>query len=370
MNKDFRSVTAVLAVLFVVTLLLVSCSGGGGSSGPPKPVFRIVMKDITTAGVALPPAGKLLSAPASTTGETGSVVDSMLAQVSKFELKKGDGTWVTVYSGSDYLEFIGASGNAASGSILGTMPAPGSYAGYRLTTLNLKIKLQLVQGGTRFYTTTQSVTQHSGNFWNFSQTAADYGYVTFTFDTPSVFESDFPSPLTVTDLDTTLYYVEKRAGTITCEGSIANTDITGCTPDLISEGILPAEPKTMMQFDVTATSATELIQTRSNTITAYFGAQDNFLGATGYRHGNWYFCGGIMTSGSALYSSSTQTGSLDLTFMDGDGLAHGTYNLTTNFDCGPGTYSSLALSAAGTGTTVYTTNYTLHTTGAAACSAI
>ncbi len=358
-------------MLSSLTVLLASCGGGGGTATPAGPSLSIVAQDLTASTGAGASGFKMFNAISNITGDPGSRLDSLMVQVDSFDLLKDDGTtWVSVYSGGDFLETIGAAGQTTANTLVGTLPPAGNYIAYRFTVSSLKMNLVLVTGGTTtWYTTTQSLT--SGETWSFSNNAADYGVVTYTPPAAFVHTTYFPQALAVTGSDSVvLYYLMERNGIVECDGTTPNSDITYCTTDQTVDMVLPAKPATMMRTIVSASSGSVLPALRTNIITAFYGGQDQLLGAYCQRPADWYFNGSSLTTGSGLYSSASGTGSLDLNFMDGDGIADGTYNVTMDFSCSASTYSNLVIAPTGTGTNVYDTDYVLAASGNATCTAL
>ena len=363
MKKNFIS----WFIALLLTTFMVGCGGGGTSSttgGTSSTTGSLYFKSLDlNKTVSL--AKEFRSS--EKTGDSGSLIDSFQVKVPKLELKKSDSTYVTVYSGNEYLETVGTGAGTFAGMLKGTMPDAGTYTGLRLSIEAFKIKAKIVSGGTTYYTTAQTVAQSS--IWPLSTTSASYDYITISPVTSTGFTADFPTSLTVTaGNDVNLIWVNESSGLVAFDGDLPN-GVTWATNESIVTALLPGVPSKRIQFTLTASP-------RSNIITLLLDGSGNLLGgycnrsSIGYTQ--WAINGDYMKSGSlSAVSNSGNTATFDVSFLDGDSSNY--YKITGNYDCGTstsGTYSSLVVTGVGSTPYYVTDNLTLTTTGSVTCSNI
>lgn len=352
-------------LVFVVgfTLVLAGCGGGGGSSSSGVDTVSASLK------INALDLGKAVSYQAPSfagAGGSGSAMEGFKVKVEKLELKKNDSTYVTVYSGSEYLETVGNGAGTFAGALNGTMPDTGTYTGYRLTTNGFRIKLKIVSGSTTYYTTSQTIPQ--GSVWPLSTSSASYDYITITQSTSETMTitGDFPTSLSVTaNNDINLVWALKRNGIVSWEGSDLS-NVTWAAEEDIVRAILPNKPSKLIQFSLTASAL-------SNTISMLLDSSGNLIGGFCHRPTNKAINGSFMKGGSlSAVSNGGNTATFDVSFSDGDNN-NDYYQITGNYNCGAstsGTYSSLLVTGNGVTPGYVNTGDTLTTTGAVTCGNI
>lgn len=338
--------TAVaLCVSLIVVFNYVGCGGGGGGSSGSSvttPSLKIKALDL----------GKVVSLSRNFSGATGSSMDGFKVKVDRVELTTDTGnTWVTVYSGNEYLEAVGTGANAIAGTLNGTMPSAGIYTGLKFTFSNFKIKVKIVSGGTTYYTTTQTVPYNGSVPWTLATSSLSYDYITIT-STGNSETTDFPTPLTVTaNSDVNLVCVNERNGIVTCDGTLPNA-VTWAEEEDLVRAWLPGMPSKEIQFNLTSSfNSTPL----SNTITFLLDGSGNLLGGFCHRPANKAINGSVLKSGSlSNVSNGGNTATFNVSFWDGDGPAY--FEITGSYNCGTstsGTYSSLTVTGQNSATTEY-----------------
>lgn len=340
-----------------------SGGGGGGGGGTASASLKFKVLDLSKAVSSTAPS---FITPFDGTGDSGSSMEGFKVRVEKLELKKSDSTYVTVYSGNEYLETIGTGSGSFAGILNGTMPDTGTYTGYRLTTNAFKIKLKIVSGATTYYTTNQSISQ--GSVWTLSTSSASYDYITITQGTSETITGDFPTSLSVTaNNDVNLVWALKRSGAVLWEGTDLN-NVTWAAEGDIVRAILPNTPSKLIQFNLTTTGPS-----LSNTISTLLDSSGSLLGGFCYRPTNKAINGGFLKSGSlSAVSNSGNTATFNVSFADGDNN-NNYYQITGSYDCGAstsGTYSSLSVTGVGATPYYSTAGATLTTSGAITCSNI
>jgi hypothetical protein len=291
-------------------------------------------------------------------------MDGFKVKIDQVELTTDTGaTWVTVYSGSEYLETVGIGTNSIAGALTGNLPPVGVYTGVRFTFSNFRIKVKIVSGATTYYTTAETIPYNTGVSWTLSTSLAAYDYITIT-STGNSEITEFPTSLTVTgNSSVNLVWTSELNGIITCDGFLPN-DVTWAAEEDLVRAILPGMPSTQIQFPLTALSSTA--PAMSNTITFLLDSSGNLLGGFCHRPADKAINGDILKSGSlSNVSNNGNTATFDVSFWDGDGV--GWYRVTGSYDCGTGTsgtYASLAVTAGGAVTVGYLdTGHALNTTG-------
>lgn len=366
----------ILSILFAIFLTACGGSGGGGSSDSgsdtptpttPTPTGSLNFKSLdlnNTVSLA-----KVSLAADGGTGDSGSSMEGFQVKVEKLELKKSDSTYVTVYSGNEYLETVGTAIGTFAGVLSGIMPDAGTYTGLRLTTNAFKIKVKIVSGGTTYYTTSQTVSQ--GSVWTLSTSLTSYDYITVTQPTSETKTMDFPTQLTVTATnDVNLIWSLEKNGVVSWDGDLPNA-VTWAAEEKIVAAFLPSVPSKRVQFTLTASPL-------SNTITLLLDGSGNLLGGYCHRPTDKAINGNFMKSGSlSAVSNSGNTATFDVSFLNGDD-DQSYYQITGDYNCGASTsgpYSSLAVTttvgAGGGGSSDYWgKGYTLTTAGSVTCGNI
>ncbi|MBI3813386.1 MAG: fibronectin type III domain-containing protein [Nitrospinae bacterium] len=309
------------------------------------------------------------------TGATGSSMDGFKVKVDKIELMKNDNTWVTVYSGSEYLETVGTAANSIAGVLNGSMPPAGIYTSVKPTISNFKIKVKIVSptDGKTYYTTAQTVVYGSTTPWTLSTSSASYDYITITsVDVGNTNTTTFPTPLTVTgNSSVNLVWANEGSGIVTYNSysidGLPDAVTWASEPSLVT-ATLPGMPSKQIRFDLTASRTTTPFS-RSNTITFLLDSSGNLLGGTCYRPAQEFINGFFLKSGSlSNVSNNGNTATFDVSFWEG--MNRGYYQITGSYDCGAstsGTYSSLTVMGKD-GVPDYTGGgYTLNTTGPVTC---
>ncbi len=363
--------SVVLLTVLAVLTALAGCGGGGGGGETPTTTtsgsLKLKALDIGKT-VSLTKAYED-SVARYATGDTGSSMEGFLVKVEKLELKKSDGTYVTVYSGNEYLETVGTGAGTFAGVVSGIMPNDGTYTGVKLTssaTDSFKVKVKIVSGTTTYFTT--KTTAAKGVPWSFSTSSANYDYITATPTSSPILEMDFPTPLTVTSNNNVdIIWELERNGIVSFDGSLPNS-VTWAAEEDIVRAILPKVPSKRIQFNLTAGS-------RSNTITLLLDGNGNLLGGFCHRPGSWDIWdinGSFMKGGSlSTVSNSGNTATFDVSFLDGQ--SNGYYQITGSYNCGTstsGTYSSLAVTGIGVTPYYISSGSTLTTTGSVTCGNI
>jgi hypothetical protein len=103
---------------------------------------HLILRSIIVIGLLLLLSEGVFASGLMGQGETGSSVDSSQGEITNFQLKKSDGTYVTVYSGTGYVEMVGEAGQEFAGEILGIMPPNGTYVGWRASASRIKRRIK------------------------------------------------------------------------------------------------------------------------------------------------------------------------------------------------------------------------------------
>lgn len=359
----------VLLTVLVILTALAGCgggSGGGGGGSATGGSLKLKALDLSkTVSLAKTYEGEVARY---SVGDTGSLVESTQIKVEKLELKQADGTYVTVYSGNEYLEMVGTGAGTFAGVISGTKPNAGTYTGVKLTmsaTDSVKRKAKIVSGTTTYFTT--SATAAMSAPWTLSTSSADYGYITATPSSSPITEMDFPTPLTVTsNNDVVIVWANEGNGIVSFDGSLPSS-VTWVSEESIVSTILPNVPYKRIQFNLTAGSL-------SNKITLLLDSSGNLLGGSYHRpsdYTNWVINGRFMKGGSlSAVSNSGNTATFDVSFSESDTVY---YRITGNYNCGTsttGTYSSLSVTGVGATPYYISRGLTLTTTGTVTCGSI
>lgn len=365
-----------LAVYFIIALIaalaIVACGGGGGGGTVitgSNPEFTVNSVNLSSSIAVAKPGPMKAGRSALALGIDSGVINSMIAVLTKYELKSDGGVWNTVFSGSKDLETISsAPGLSYVDSFTGEFPPNGTYVSHRATYDNLKIKAKVVHGGTTYYTTTQD--REEGEVWVFSTNVADHGYVTFNSPSLESTESFFTSPVVIDGSSTNLYKIFSTEEEVVCDGNTPNVDITYCSAGRLVDLTTTEEPGLMVRFIANATSGTITPSPLQNYISVFYGDARTFLGAACYRPGdNYTNCSGFYNGNGAFYGVN---GLFESIFVDGDGLSAGVYNVTTAFNCNTTSFSSLDITNSATPNGSYATfsvgDYVLETEGPAVCT--
>jgi len=325
-----------------------------GSSAPAAPSLNLTALDL----------GKVVSLTKNFPGDTGSSMEGYKVKVDKLELTTDAGaTWVTVYSGNEYLETVGTGTDSVAGALTGTMPSPGIYTGCKLTISNSKVKVKIVSGATTYYTTAQTVesvspgTLESTTPWPLSTSSADYDYITISSTGDSTI-TDFPTPLTITgNSDVNIVWACERCGIVTYNGTLPDNVISSNEEDIV-HGILPAMPSKQIKLALTAPADPAHMPpypALSNTITLLLDDSGNLLGGYCYSPSDRALDAADLKGGSlSNVSNGGNTAAFDVSFWGWPEPAY--FRFTGNYDCGTstsGTYSGLAVTGWDGATTEY-----------------
>lgn len=344
-NRTYIMIAVLFLVAFVTIFICGGCGGSSSSSGssaPAAPSFRLKALDL----------GNVTSLKAIGVGDAGSSMEGFKVKIDKVELTTDTGaTWVTVYSGGEYLETVGTGTNSIAGALAGSMPGPGVYNGSKLTVSNFKIKVKIVSGATSYYSTAQTLdgvgplTTQSTTPWTLSISSTAYDYVTISTTSGSIV-TEFPTPLTVTgNSDVNLVWAFERCGVVTYNGLLPGSITSAQEEDLI-HGILPAMPSKQIQLALTAPADIPTPHPAlSNTITLLLNDSGNLLGGYCYSPSDRALDAADLKSGSlSNVSNGGNTATFDVSFWTGP--ATGYFQFTGSYDCGTstsGTYSGLAV---------------------------
>jgi hypothetical protein len=243
------------------------------------------------------------------TGEEGSRMDGFQVKVTSIDLIRSDDTVVNVYTGTSFLETVGAENGSIAGALSGHKPLTGSYKGIKLTTTDFRIKTALVISGTTYYTQTETLNE--GDVWNLSSSESDYGFTTvqkapesstFTFPQPLIVESDKPVDL---------IWALQRNGVVQFDGT-GSSDITWAQEENVIRAILPSAPSKWVKFDLKTTDG------KSNTLSILLDGNGKILGGFCYRPENSAINGSWLSEGTLTSADNGVSGAFSLTYIDAD----------------------------------------------------
>ncbi len=275
------------------------------------------------------------------------------------------GTYVSVYTGNSYLETVGTGAGTIVGELQGALPPNGTYTGLRMTLLGVRCKLTIIDGGTTYYTTAQTIGM--GDVWPMSTSLAEYDYLTIDYAGPGTMAADFVTPMTVDGTaDADLVWVLERNGIVGWEGADIDNITWAGEEDLVLV-FAPAEPAMWMRFTLEAEDAVGL--PLENTITLLLDASENLLGGFCHRPQNKAINADWMISGTLSNAANGGfTADFTASFAEGGYPAGVSFDMAGSYDCpgGTGIYT-LAGDVTPVNTTVDYAPGTLVLSGTAEC---
>ncbi len=297
----------------------------------------------------------------------GSQVDDMQIKV-KVVLIKEDNSTVTLLDDNESITVKADSNTTAlSDSIVQNLPSEGTYVAVEYTVKEIKTKAKIVVDGTTYYT--RSKTVHSPETWDLTTDPSQYGYTTMAPSFVDKNRASFTKPLVIADASATLYIVNKFDKQVVATFSDSNPSHAHWIGESqLFTGILPAEPKKEVVFDINYTGSG--LTPRGNTITMLTDANGSMLGAHMFRPQNAALEGSFFKDGD----QNTTTHEYSIYIHHANSTTGWYYHIDAKIDCEHSSYSDLSIAIFQSGEAhppfPSSTGYTLTTSGTATCKDI
>jgi len=300
--------------------------------------------------------------------EDGSKIDSKQIMV-KVDLIKDDNSTVNLLKGDEYIEIKSNSNTTAiADTLIKNLPEAGTYIGVKYKVEKIRTKARIVLNGTTYYTQTKDV--NSSESWNLTTDSTKAGYTTMT---PSFTDENFvkfTKPLTISNANATIYFVNKFSKNIQLGWSNDNNPehIYWIGEEQLYTGILPQEPKKEIAFDINYTKGSSW---RSNKLTIITDNNYSILGAHMMRPTE------NALNGSFFKDGKNTTNGYEIDIHNADSNQHKFFRIKVDVNCTSGTYSLTNIYSHDSINNIITFpeivssgGYSLQTTGSAVCKNI